>query len=150
MNQRAAIDAWHGRSSERQTVSTDGTRLRYRMAGRGPAVVLLHGFSDALETWWDLGIATELARRWLVITPDARGHGRSDKPTLPESYDDAARVADVVAVLDAVRAGRAHVIGYSMGGWTAMLLSTAARDRIGSVAIGGAHPFGLERFLGFG
>src|SRR6185369_13347562 len=81
--------------------SRDGLLLRYAVAGSGEPLVLLHAFSDALESWWDIGLAGRLARRSRVIAIDARGHGGSDKPRESARYRLEHRVADVLAALDA-------------------------------------------------
>src|SRR5690349_8735054 len=88
---------------EATTRSPDGLRLRYAVAGSGQPVVLLHPFSDALESWWDIGLAGRLARTHRVIAIDARGHGGSDKPREPARHTIEHRVADVLAVMDGAR-----------------------------------------------
>src|SRR5690606_18118422 len=76
--------------------------LRVRIEGDGSAVLLLHGFGDALDSFWDCGWAAALAGHQ-VIAFDARGHGGSPRPSAADAYVDAVRVADALAVLD--RAG---------------------------------------------
>lgn len=55
-----------------------GYRRAYRVAGEGPALVLIHGIGDSSATWADL--IPDLARTHTVIAPDLLGHGASDKP----------------------------------------------------------------------
>jgi pimeloyl-ACP methyl ester carboxylesterase len=129
---------------EATTRSPDGLLLRYAVAGAGQPVVLLHPLGDALETWWDIGLAGRLARTCRVIALDARGHGGSDKPRESARYRLQHRVADVLAVLDAVRVERAHVVGYSMGGWTALGLATLSPTRLRSLVVGGVHPYAQD------
>ena len=137
-----------GRRSSRfqqgTTRSPDGLLLRYAVAESGQPVVLLHPFSDGLESWWDIGLAGRLARRCRVIAIDARGHGGSDKPRESARYRIEHRVADVLAVLNAAQVDRAHVVGYSMGGWTALGLASLAPTRLRSLVIGGAHPYAQD------
>lgn len=116
--------------------------LRCRQQGEGETVLLLHGFSDSLETFWELGLAQRLAEDFRVVAFDARGHGLSSKPHDAASYTDALRTADALSVLDAIGADAAHVVGYSMGGWQAMLLAAHAPARVLSLVVGGAQPFG--------
>jgi len=130
--------------STAETRSPDGLRLRYAVAGSGQPLVLLHPFSDALESWWDIGLAGRLARACRVIAIDARGHGGSDKPREPARYELEHRVADVLAVLDAAQVDRAHVLGYSMGGWTALGLASVAPLRLRSLVVGAAHPYAQD------
>src|SRR4030081_60674 len=61
-----------------QMVPTNGTNLYVRVGGKGPAVVLLHGFGDTGDMWAPLAIA--LAKDHTVIVPDLRGMGMSDHP----------------------------------------------------------------------
>ena len=58
----------------------DGIRIAYRITGSGPAVVMVHGTMLSQVIWRGFGYSRELADDFTVITPDLRGHGRSDKP----------------------------------------------------------------------
>ena len=113
--------------------SPDGLLLRYAVAGSGQPLVLLHPFSDALDAWWDIGLAGRLARTCRVIAIDARGHGGSDKPRESARHRLEHQVIDVLTVLDAAEVERAHVVGYSMGGWTALGLASVAPSRLRSL-----------------
>ena len=55
-----------------------GYQRAYRMAGSGPALLLIHGISDDSESW--LPVMGRLAEHHTVIAPDLLGHGASDKP----------------------------------------------------------------------
>lgn len=118
-------------------VDVDGDRIHYVGQGTGDPVLLIHGAfgsgSNLLQT--DFGAA--LARRFRVVAPDSLGHGASDAPADPARYGARRRAAHLIAVLDAVGIGRAHVVGYSMGGWMASALATFHPDRLASLAIGG-------------
>jgi len=121
--------------------SADGVRIRFRVEGHGVAVLLLHGFSDSLDSWWEVGVAPVLARTFRVVALDLRGHGGSDKPSDPARYRDEHRAADVVAVLDAIGERSSYLVGYSMGGWTALAVARLVPARVRALAIGGAHPY---------
>jgi len=93
-----------------------GHQRAFVVAGRGPALLLIHGIGDRADTWADL--IPELARDHTVIAPDLLGHGRSDKPRADyavASYANAMR--DLLSVLEI---DRATVIGHSLGGGVAM------------------------------
>lgn len=115
--------------------SFDGTTLAYQAWGEGPALILLHGFIvDSRINWVDAGLVLPLAatgRR--VIALDARGHGCSDKPHDPAAYAGRAMARDVVDLMDALGLTRAVLIGYSMGGYTA-LEAAMLDDRVAAVA----------------
>jgi pimeloyl-ACP methyl ester carboxylesterase len=136
-------------------IESGGVALRMRVEGDGPAVLLLHGLGEDLDVWWERGWAQALRGRRRVVAFDARGHGASTRPRDPRCYDVAARVADALAVLDAAGCDAADVVGYSMGGWTALLLARDAPARLRSVVAGGAPAVGqslegLRRAIGAG
>ena len=123
------------------TVDNHGIAIHYEVRGQGKPVVLLHGFTASSSQWQYAGIADELAKHYQVILVDLRGHGRSDKPHDARAYTLEDRVSDIVAVLDALDLERAHLLGYSMGGWLAFGLAARHPERVASLMIGGAHPF---------
>jgi pimeloyl-ACP methyl ester carboxylesterase len=93
-----------------------GYRRAFILAGRGPALLLVHGICDSSRTWQDL--IPVLAEDHTVIAPDLLGHGASDKPRADYSvaaYANAMR--DLLSVLDV---DRVTVIGHSFGGGVAM------------------------------
>jgi 3-oxoadipate enol-lactonase len=100
--------------------------LFYQVEGGGPPVVLIHGVG-ADESSWD-EIAPALTSRFTVIRLDLRGHGRSGHVDAPLVLEDFAR--DVVDVLDAVGATRAHVVGFSLGGMIAQALALDHAARV--------------------
>ena len=64
--------------------STKASASHYRVEGDGQPLVLQHGFTDSLETWYDTGYVNGLKRQYWLILIDARGHGASDKPHEPD------------------------------------------------------------------
>ena len=76
-----------------------------------------------------------------LILIDARGHGASDKPHDPDAYVLNRRVADVIAVLDALDIAKALYWGYSMGGWIGFGIVKYAKERAYALVIGGQHPY---------
>ena len=97
-----------------------GVTLHYTDEGRGPPVVLLHGFAVNSDLNWRLpGITADLAQDHRVISLDLRGHGLSDKPHLSEGYG-LEMAVDVVALLDHLQIDRAQLVGYSLGGFIAL------------------------------
>ena len=65
------------------------------------------------------------------------GHGLSDKPTDAALYAQEARAGDAVAVIDDLGYDRAHLVGYSMGGWISVGVAKHYRERLSSLTIGG-------------
>ena len=126
MKTRAAAPRAGGR-----LVATDIVQANVRVEGEGPAVVLIHGFSAALD-WWD-EIAPSLARTHRVIRLDLIGHGGTAAPR--SGYDIAHQAALVAAVLDKLGVDRVSVIGHSMGGEVATALVEARPRRIDRVVL---------------
>lgn len=96
----------------------------------GPAdapVVLLSNSLGATRGMWDAQVPA-LAERYRVLSYDTRAHGGSPAPAGPYTLDDL--VDDAVAVLDRAGARRAHVVGLSLGGMTAMRLAARAPERV--------------------
>ena len=118
-----------------------GTRIHYQVEGEGPPLVLQHGFTGNLTRWYLHGYVDALRPHYRLILVDARGHGVSDKPHDPAAYALPLRIGDVVSVLDALSLERAHFWGYSMGGWIGFGMAKYARQRVGALVIGGAHPY---------
>lgn len=121
--------------------SFDGVELHYDVQGDAserPPVVLLHGFAaDTDLNWVRTGVAGALldaGRR--VVTLDARGHGRSEKPHEPHAYANDAMVADVSELADEVELEIFDVVGYSMGGRTASLVA-GREPRLRAAVLGG-------------
>src|SRR6516164_8151345 len=116
-------------------------RIHYRVEGEGPALVLQHGFSESVVDWYEAGYVDAFRLDYRVILIDARGHGASDKPHDPDAYVLNRRVADVVAVLDALNIAKALYWGYSMGGWIGFGIAKYAKERVRALVIGGQHPY---------
>ena len=130
--------------------ASDGVRIHYIERGEGSAVILLHGMTGSAASNYDqTGAIGELARSHRVVAIDFRGHGKSDKPPSADSYRPDRLVEDVIAVLDDRKIGRAHLVGYSIGGSTVRRLASAAPKRVLSVTLGGDGFFdGGWRVLG--
>src|SRR5215217_1848985 len=124
-------------------VANRGLRIAYDVAGSGDEdVVLLHGLGQRRADWASCGYVDGLADRFRVICVDSLGHGESDSPSDCSVYTRSQRAGDVIAVLDGVRVQRAHVIGYSMGGWLASALLLHSPQRLWSLCFGGWDPVG--------
>jgi len=115
-------------------------RIHYLVEGAGPPLVLHHGYSDSVETWYDYSYVTGLANRHRLLLLDARGHGASDKPHDPARYSPVDMVGDVIAVLDDCGAQRADFYGHSMGGGLGLCMARLRPDRLRSLITTGASP----------
>ena len=111
----------------------DGVRIHYDVVGRGPALLLTHGFTGSSADFEKCRDA--LARENTVITWDLRGHGRSDCPAEPASYSVPLCVADMAALLDVAGAARAVLAGHSLGGFLSLEFQLANRARVAGLIL---------------
>ena len=118
-------------------VDNSGVKIHYHVEGDGPPLVMQHGLTNSLQTWYAYGFVEELDKEYRLILVHARGHGRSGKPHDPKDYDLKLRVSDILAVLDALGVDKAHYMGYSMGARIGFGLILHALDRFHSLILGG-------------
>ena len=126
-----------GESTQDRFLDSNGAHIRYQVWGQGPAVILLHGFGETLETWQRGDVVRLLARDFQVIAMDVRGHGHSSKPQDKESYG-VALAGDVMRVLRELNISQAHVVGYSLGALIALDFAILYPEHALSVVLGGA------------
>jgi len=119
-------------------LAVNGVALNVETAGSGPALVLLHGFTGAAGSW--AAHLPALSARCSTVAIDMLGHGASDAPAEPSRYGIEHAAADVLAVLDRLRIGRAAVLGYSMGGRAALFLAAVAPERVTALILESASP----------
>jgi pimeloyl-ACP methyl ester carboxylesterase len=139
-------------------VDAAGDRIHYVEQGNGSPVLLIHGAYGSGTKFLQTDFGTTLAERYRVVAPDSLAHGGSDTPADPTLYGARRRAFHLAAVLDALGIERAHVVGYSMGGWMASALAAFYPERVASLAIGGwdvvngmytpAAAWGLPRITG--
>ena len=142
-------------------VSNDGIKIHYKIEGKGPPLVLLHGLSDSIESWYEFGYVERLKDEYQLIMIDIRGHGNSDKPHDSAAYDLKLMVSDVLTVLDELQLTKVYYCGYSLGCRIGFDLAKLAPQRVHAFMMGGNHPYfsnleffrnvfdnGLEAWLG--
>src|SRR5437762_5291395 len=120
----------------------NGLRLYYEEMGSGPPLVLLNNLTGTLDetglgAWAGLGgwgtLRPYLAQRYHVIHVDSRGHGRTNNPEGPDAFALATLAADIVALIDRLELGPAHVAGFSLGGIMGLELALARATLVRSV-----------------
>ncbi|MGE0219292.1 3-oxoadipate enol-lactonase [Mycolicibacterium sp.] len=97
----------------------------------GPVLVLSNSLGST-HRMWDAQLDA-LEQRFRVVRYDTRGHGASPVPAGPYTIDDL--TDDLVALLDRLGVARAHVVGLSLGGMTAMRLAGRHPDRVDRLAL---------------
>ncbi|MDQ0060148.1 alpha/beta fold hydrolase [Paenibacillus harenae] len=111
----------------------DGVRIAYRIDGSADKPVLMLANSIATSmSMWDGQIA-ELSLHFRVLRYDYRGHGNSDTPAGPYSFDRLGR--DVIELLDALHIDRVHFLGLSLGGVIGQWLGIYAPERLGRLIL---------------
>lgn len=111
-------------------------RLNYFVAGEGPPVTLLHGFTQSGRSWRELISLMPEGWRWIV--PDLRGHGDTVMKAGAKCSMDAC-TDDLVALWEELDLGRTHLVGYSMGGRLALHVAARRPERLMSLLTIGAH-----------
>src|ERR1700687_4547271 len=109
-----------------RVVQTNGTSLYVRVGGKGPAVVLLHGFGDTGDMWGPL--AAELVKDYTVIVPDLRGMGRSTHPDT--GYTKKNQAVDIAGVMDALQVQKADLVTHDIGNMVGYALAAQYPARI--------------------
>ncbi len=131
--------------------TTDGIRVHYEVFGRSsaPAVLMIQGLG-ADKHGWDMQRYV-LALFYRVVALDNRGAGRSDKPFGQYSLDQMAD--DAISVLDHAGIDTAHVVGASMGGAIAQLVTLRHPGRVRSLTLACTacqhHPWRRELLSGW-
>ncbi|MEU5002330.1 alpha/beta fold hydrolase [Streptomyces sp. NPDC021622] len=116
-----------------------GYRRAYRIAGEGPAILLIHGIGASSVTWSPL--IAQLARTHTVIAPDLLGHGASEKPRA--DYSVAAYANGIRDLLGVLGIERVTLVGHSFGGGVAMQFAYQFPERVERlvlVSTGGVGP----------
>jgi pimeloyl-ACP methyl ester carboxylesterase len=114
-------------------LNRDGVNIYYEERGKGPAVLLSHGYSASARMW--TGQMEALSDRYHLIAWDMRGHDRSDSPDNPALYSQALTVADMAAVLDACGAKRAVIGGLSLGGFMTLAFNLRHPERVAALML---------------
>jgi pimeloyl-ACP methyl ester carboxylesterase len=122
-------------------VTDDGVALHAEETGQGEPLAFIHEFAGDHRSWEPQVRYFSAAYR--CVTYAARGYPPSDVPTDPAAYSQARAVADAVAVLDGLGIDQAHLVGLSMGGFTALHLAMYHPDRVRSAVVAGAG-YGAE------
>jgi pimeloyl-ACP methyl ester carboxylesterase len=117
-----------------------GHEVTYRMAGQGPAVVLVHGLAGSSMTWKE--VMPALAERFTVVAPDLLGHGQSAKPR--GDYSLGAYASGIRDLLVALEVERATFVGHSLGGGVAMQLAYQFPERCERLALVASGGLGRE------
>jgi len=116
-------------------VQVNGLHMYYETYGEGIPVILLHGGFETCQMW--APVIPAFSRYYQVITPDTRGHGRTDNPS--ELFSFPLLAEDVVKLIDALGLQDPLVVGYSGGGQTALHMAMIYPGLVRGYMIGGIY-----------
>src|ERR1041385_4300583 len=116
-----------------RTIESNGIRLNIAEQGKGPPVILCHGFPESWYSWRHQLIALAEAG-FHAVAPDMRGYGKSDRPEAIDQYTIFHLIGDLVGLLDAIEAPTAVIIGHDWGAAIAWQAARLRPDRFRAVA----------------
>jgi pimeloyl-ACP methyl ester carboxylesterase len=125
---------------------SNGVKIHYASIGKGPLILMIHGFPDFWYTWRDQMEA--LSPNYQMVAIDQRGYNLSDKPVGVENYDIRLLVGDVAAVIKHLGRDKAIIVGHDWGGlvaWTFAMTMPEKTDRL--IICNLPHPRGLNHEL---
>jgi pimeloyl-ACP methyl ester carboxylesterase len=117
------------------TSARDGTKLYYEEAGRGTPVVFVHEYAGDYRTWEPQ--MRYFSRSHRCVTYSQRGYPPSDVPEDAAKYSQDILRDDVIALMDALKIDKAHIVGHSMGAATALHVGIHFPQRCISVTAAG-------------
>ena len=127
-----------------------GTKTHFESVGRGPAIVLLHGFLEASSMWnfaWQ-----KLGKNRRYIRIDLPGHGKSECLGYTHQMEEMAELVNAVLVELKVR--RCQIIGHSMGGYVSLAFAELYPETIKGVCLmnstAASTAFSIPRFSSIG
>ncbi len=123
----AAAEPWAFPAGFRtQDIAIEGATIHVRVGGRGPAVVLIHGFGDTGDMW--VPLAETLVADHTVIVPDLRGMGLSSHP--PGGYDKKNQARDIARVLDTLGVGEVDLVTHDIGNMVGYAFAAQYSERV--------------------
>ncbi len=108
-----------------EEITSNGTTIHVRIGGKGPAVLLIHGYGDTGDMW--VPLAKELMADHTVIAPDLRGIGLSAVAT--DGFTKQNEAKDLAGVLDTLKVSQADVVGHDIGNMVAYAFAREYPDR---------------------
>jgi pimeloyl-ACP methyl ester carboxylesterase len=113
-------------SFKSRDLAVNGTTIHVRVGGKGPAVVLLHGYGETGDMW--IPMAADLVRDHTVIVPDLRGLGLSAKPA--SGFDKKTQAGDLAGVLEALGIQRIALVTHDIGNMVGFAFAALNREQV--------------------
>jgi pimeloyl-ACP methyl ester carboxylesterase len=126
------VDSAMADVTHRMIETTNGIRLHVAEQGKGPLVILCHGFPECWYSWRHQ-LQALAAAGFRAVAPDLRGYGRSDRPEEVEKYTLLHDVGDIVGLVDALGEKQAVIAGHDVGATIAWQAALMRPDRFRAV-----------------
>ena len=120
-----------------QIIKVNNKVIRYTDSGKGPVVVLLHGYLESLEVW--NGFSTKLSNHFRVLCFDIPGHGQSD--VLHEIQTMEQLAAHIRKALLLLNINKCMMVGHSMGGYVTLMFQKLFPEMLLGFCLFHSHPF---------
>jgi pimeloyl-ACP methyl ester carboxylesterase len=128
---------------QHRDIMTNGIRMHYVTQGKGPLIVLLHGFPEFWYSWrYQLPFLAE--RGYTVVAPDLRGYNDTDKPRT--GYDVPTLLRDIVGLIKGLGQEKAVIVGHDWGGvlaWAFAMSYPQMTERL--IVMNAPHPQAMQR-----
>jgi pimeloyl-ACP methyl ester carboxylesterase len=136
-------------------LDAEGTRIHAVEMGRGPLVLMVHGFPESWYSWRNQ-LPVLAAAGYRAVAIDVRGYGRSAKPAAIDEYRVVRQVADNVGVVHALGESTAVIVGHDWGApitWTSVLMRPDIFTAMGLLSVpyspyGSHNPLDAYRMMG--
>jgi pimeloyl-ACP methyl ester carboxylesterase len=126
----AALPA-HAQSVTERSANVNGVRINYKISGQGPAIVLLHGYTQTSHMW--LPLIPRLATSNTVIAPDLRGIGASERSA--GGYDKKTMAKDIRELVRQLGHTQVNVVGHDIGLMVAYAYAAQYPAEVGKVVL---------------
>lgn len=123
-------------TSGEHSFNSDGVEVHYQLMGEGEPVILIHGYMSSFDHNWQYTTPV-LKEEFRLIGMDIRGHGYSGKPQKGEAYGDELYL-DVKRLMKHLDIKKAHLVGYSLGGYIALKFAVEFPHKVSSVVMAGS------------
>ena len=121
----------HAQNVSEKSASVNGVRINYKIAGTGPAVVLLHGYTQTSHMW--LPLIPKLSASRTVIAPDLRGIGASERT--PAGYDKKTMAKDIRELVHHLGHKQVMLVGHDIGLMVAYAYAAQYPDEVSKVIL---------------
>lgn len=114
-------------------IEVNGVKLHMAEKGKGPVVLLLHGWPEFWYSWREA--FRILPDGFRIIAPDLRGYNKSEKPRKLSDYALAKLVDDVLGIIDYTAEQKVHLVGHDWGGVIAWQVAIQHPERLKDLVI---------------